>query len=155
MSRAGSFLRGALAGGALAYFFDPERGRARRTVARERALAFLRRRERRLARASRGAGADASGHEQEPGRLHEEPTPRPGDRTLAEKVETEIFRDPTLPKGQIDVHAEQGVVYLHGEVQSRDLVEELERATRRVQGVVDVHNLLHLPGEPAPGRTSG
>ena len=72
------------------------------------------------------------------------------DVTLARKVETEIFRDADVPKGQINVNAEGGVVYLRGEVEQPDMIEELESKARDVQGVREVENLLHLPGQEAP-----
>jgi osmotically-inducible protein OsmY len=70
--------------------------------------------------------------------------------TLARKVETEIFRDPEVPKGQIDVNAEGGVVILRGEVERPELIKDLEEKTRSVQGVKDVENLLHTPDTEAP-----
>ena len=72
------------------------------------------------------------------------------DTTLAHKVETEIFRDDSVPKGQINVNAQDGVVQLRGEVPSEDMVKDLVEKTRSVEGVHDVENLLHLPGTPAP-----
>ena len=72
------------------------------------------------------------------------------DVTLAHKVETEIFRDRDAPKGTVDVNAQGGVVQLRGEVERSDLIEELVEKTRSVEGVKDVENLLHAPGEPAP-----
>ena len=71
------------------------------------------------------------------------------DVTLARKVETEIFRDRDAPKGRVDVNAQAGVVQLRGEVET-SLIEELVEKTRSVEGVKDVENLLHAPGEPAP-----
>src|SRR4051812_2297698 len=47
------------------------------------------------------------------------------DVTIARKVETEIFRDPTVPKGHIDVNVAGGVVYLRGEVKHPDDVKRL------------------------------
>ena len=60
-----------------------------------------------------------------------------------QKVESEVFRDHSIPKGQINVNAENGVVVLRGQVESSDLVEELERRVRKVHGVQGVENLLH------------
>ena len=71
--------------------------------------------------------------------------------TLARKVETEIFRDAEVPKGQINVNAEDGVVFLRGEVQP-DLIEDLAAKARDVQGVLGVENLLHAPGQEAPAK---
>jgi osmotically-inducible protein OsmY len=45
---------------------------------------------------------------------------------------------------------QNGVVQLRGQVQRPDLVDTLVERTRKVQGVVDVENLLHLPGTEAP-----
>ena len=73
----------------------------------------------------------------------------PDDTTLARKVETEIFRDPEVPKGQINVNAEDGVVILRGEVDRPELIRDLEEMTRNVKGVKGVENLLHAPGTEA------
>jgi osmotically-inducible protein OsmY len=78
---------------------------------------------------------------------------QPDDVTLARKVETEIFRDAEVPKGQINVNAENGVVVLRGEVEEPELIGDLEKKTRNVQGVQEVENLLHTPGTPAPARS--
>ena len=66
------------------------------------------------------------------------------------KVETEIFRGPDVPKGQINVNVQEGVVQLRGEVPNPDMLDDLVEKTRKVQGVRDVESLLHLPGAPAP-----
>jgi osmotically-inducible protein OsmY len=78
---------------------------------------------------------------------------QPDDVTLARKVETEIFRSAEVPKGQINVNAENGVVVLRGEVEEPELIGDLEKKTRNVQGVQEVENLLHTPGTPAPARS--
>jgi osmotically-inducible protein OsmY len=39
---------------------------------------------------------------------------------------------------------------LRGEVDSWEIVDDLVEQARAVQGVRDVENLLHLPGQPAP-----
>jgi osmotically-inducible protein OsmY len=129
-------LRYAALGAALAYFFDPQNGRARRKEGIKRVV--------RLSQKGRGrltAKATA---------LREGPKPPPDDVTLAHQVESEIFRDPDVPKGQINVNAEEGKVVLRGEVNSAEMIEELVSKARKVQGVQEVENLLHTPGETAP-----
>jgi osmotically-inducible protein OsmY len=74
---------------------------------------------------------------------------RLNDPALARKVESEVFRDDALPKGSISVNAEYGVIYLRGEVPSREVMDELSTRARGVDGVRAVENLTHLPGEPA------
>jgi osmotically-inducible protein OsmY len=145
-----SFALFAAVGAAIAYLFDPQNGRSRRSLLRDRSAAFLRRSFRRLGRAGRHAQAEAYGLSQKAKHLREEPKARPDDATLAQKVETEIFRDPEVPKGQININAEKGVVVLRGEVGTPDLIRDLEKRTREVQGVEGVENLLHLPGSTAP-----
>ena len=72
------------------------------------------------------------------------------DVTLARQVESELFREESAPKGQISVNAANGVVQLRGEVEQPELIDELVQRARSVQGVRDVENLLHLPGQEAP-----
>ena len=74
---------------------------------------------------------------------------RLNDPALARKVESEVFRDDSLPKGSVSVDAQNGVVYFRGEVESRDIIDELTSRARAVDGVRAVENLTHLPGEPA------
>jgi osmotically-inducible protein OsmY len=140
----------AAAGAALAYFFDPQSGKRRRHVTVDRIGGFFRRRGRDLGRAGRAVTSEAHGVAKKATHLREEQKPQPNDATLTNKVESEIFRDPDVPKGQVSVNSERGVVYLRGEVESPDLISQLEHAARKVQGVQDVENLLHVPGSKAP-----
>ena len=134
-------------GAALAYFFDPENGKRRRTVAVQRLAGASRRHGRRLASASTSR---ATALKQKATHLREEQKPQPDDVTLVRKVESEIFRDADVPKGKINVNAENGKVVLRGEADSAEMIEELVDKARSVQGVQDVENLLHTPGQPAP-----
>jgi BON domain len=140
----------AAVGAAIAYLFDPQSGRRRRAHLRDRSGGLLRKGFRRIGRAGRHAQAEAYGLSQKAQHRREEPKPTPDDVTLAQKVETEIFRDRDVPKGQINVNAEKGVVVLRGEVGTPDLIRDLEERARKIQGVAEVENLLHLPGSPAP-----
>ncbi len=72
------------------------------------------------------------------------------DVTLAQQVESELVRDAKAPKGRISVNAANGVVQLRGEVEQPELIDALVQRARSVQGVRDVENLLHLPGQEAP-----
>jgi hypothetical protein len=143
-------LRFAALGAALVYFFDPDNGKRRRMVAIDRLGGFLRRQSRKSGAVSKRANK----LKQKATHLREEPKPQPDDVTLARKVESEIFRDAEVPKGKINVNAEDGKVVLRGEVDSPELIEELVGKARKVQGVQDVQSLLHTPGEPAPARPS-
>jgi osmotically-inducible protein OsmY len=67
------------------------------------------------------------------------------DVTLTRRIETEIFRPADAPKGQINVNVQNGLVQLRGEVPRTDMIRDLEEQVRRIQGVREVENLLHLP----------
>jgi osmotically-inducible protein OsmY len=71
------------------------------------------------------------------------------DPALAAKVESEIFRDHDAPKGSVNVNSENGVIYLRGEVDTQEQIDSLGTAARKVSGVKEVKNLLHLPGDQA------
>ena len=82
-------------------------------------------------------------------------TPEYDDVTLARKVETEIFRDPGVPKGDVNVNAENGLVYMRGQVKNVEQMKELEAKARKVDGVQEVNNLLHLKGTEPITKTEG
>ena len=73
------------------------------------------------------------------------------DADLAQKVRSEVFEALDIPHGGINVNAERGVVVLRGQVETAEEIAALEAATRRVAGVRDVDNRLHVPGAPIPG----
>jgi hypothetical protein len=145
----GVFALGGAIGALLAYFFDPQSGTRRRNVAFDRTAALFRTGGRQAARAGRGVAAEAYGVSQKVQHLREEPKDY-DDATLADKIRSEVFRDPDVPKGKLNVNVQNGVVQLRGEIPRPELIEELVAQTRKVQGVRDVENLLHVPGTQAP-----
>lgn len=134
---------------AAAWFFDPASGRRRRALLRDRTAGLFRRSASRSARAGRGLSADAYGLVQKATHLRAEPKDY-DDATLKDKVETELFRPADAPKGQVDVNVQHGIVQLRGAVDSPDLIDDLVKRTRSIQGVREVENLLHVKGTPAP-----
>lgn len=139
-------------GALIAYFFDPENGHRRRALARDRAPALFRRSTERVEKAAKTVSAEAQAKKAKVTHRKEAAKPQPDDVTLARKVETEIFRDAEVPKGQININAENGVVVLRGEVEKPAMIKDLEKQTRKVQGVREVENLLHVKGTPAPAK---
>lgn len=133
-----------------AWFLDPQRGHSRRALTRDRWLGRLRRLRRRAERFGRGVGAHAYGLVQRATHLRERSKGDVDDVTLARKVETEIFRPADVPKGRINVNAENGKIVLRGELDSFELIERLVEQTRKVHGVKAVESLLHTPRESAP-----
>jgi osmotically-inducible protein OsmY len=139
------FLAAAIGGAAFAYFSDPQNGRRRRHVTRDRALALARHGVRRSRKLVNHISSDARGYVERArhaGSSHEELD----DATLVDKVESIVFRERDVPKGQININAENGVVFLRGEVERPELVNTLEERVRNVHGVRGVKNLLHTAG---------
>jgi hypothetical protein len=142
-------IAGLAVGAALEFFFDPRSGRRRRNLARDRTRGAIRRRKRRIERhahyeAGKVVGlAHAVAH-------RDHGAADLDDVGLVRKVESELFRDRTVPKGQISINADRGIVVLRGQVDDESQIHRIEHATRHIAGVRDVDNLLHRPGTPAP-----
>ncbi|HEY7294282.1 MAG TPA: BON domain-containing protein [Dehalococcoidia bacterium] len=140
-----------MGGALLAYLFDPDAGRHRRSLLRDKSGSWLRRGQRRMGRFGRRTTHTLEGRWgrfTRPGHSDEAPDPV----TLTQRVESELFRDPEVPKGRINVNAENGVIVLRGQLDSPEQIERIVARARRVPGVSDVANLMHLPGTPAPNK---
>jgi gas vesicle protein len=137
---------GAIAGFLAAYLFDPDRGRGRRARYGDQLAAGVRRGADRLGRESRLAAGRLVGVAEDL-KHSGDGQPMPNDAALTEKLESELFRNPAIPKGKININAENGVVVLRGEVDSKRQYLDLERQARRVPGVIEVQNLLNVAGE--------
>ena len=87
--------------------------------------------------------------------LHAERIADLDDTELVHKVESIVYRDPSLPKGKVSINAENGRIFLRGQVDGPDTIVRVEKAVRDVEGVEAVENLLHLPGTPAPHPKGG
>jgi hypothetical protein len=142
----------AAVGALAAYFLDPDRGRSRRAQTRDRLAGMIRRASERLARTSRYVTATAGGKARALTHSGNGSGEAPNDAVLAHRVESELFRDPKVPKGRLNVNAEHGVVYLRGVTDTPDQIRALEDQTRRIDGVRDVRNLLKT-AENAPAET--
>ena len=64
------------------------------------------------------------------------------DPTLVARIESELFRDTTLPKGQINIDAANGVVTVRGTLEDQALATDIVERIGAVEGVVEVVNLL-------------
>jgi osmotically-inducible protein OsmY len=138
------YLIAGAAGLAAMYLLDPDRGKRRRSLLRDRTAAAARRLGAVTERTQRKLAADAYGVGQKlshPAARQDEPA---NDAALAQKVMTELFRDPDFMKGSVNVNAENGVVQLRGTVERPELALEIEGRVRRIAGVLDVENFLHL-----------
>jgi osmotically-inducible protein OsmY len=143
---------GVAAGAAGAYFLDPEHGKRRRHIARDKAMKLVRRGSAEAQRKAQYASGKAVGAVQERRPSPRDPERDLNDPALARKVESEIFRSENAPKDKVSVNVEEGVVFLRGEVATPGQASALAQAARRVDGVKDVQSLLHLPSEPAKSK---
>ena len=144
------YLSAAMGGAALAYFLDPQSGRRRRHQTRDQLLSLARQGTKRARKLVHHASADAAGTARRAAHaVRRSEDVELDDATLVDKVESIVFRKHDVPKGQININAENGVVFLRGQVEDPGLVETLETRVRKVRGVKDVENLLHTSEPPA------
>lgn len=139
-------------GSSLMYLFDPEQGRRRRAVGRDRLMGTVRHGVRRFNRATNRLEADVSGLAKRLAHLKPEPKPPANDPTLEQRVQSEILRDQDIPKDRISIGVENGVVTLRGVVDGPEQARHLEERAGKVPGVRGVESYLHPPGTPAPNK---
>jgi gas vesicle protein len=145
-----SVLFGAAIGAALAYLFDPERGRGRRAKLRDEGMAEVRRRADELAGRARYAADRTRGRIAERVSMPETPV---DDQTLVDRIRSEALGDKRIPAGEVKVDVADGVATLRGELAEAALIDEVIARVRVVPGVEDVRNLLHTPDqEPAANK---
>jgi len=143
-----AFVAGAVAGSIVTSVLG--RGLATHT-ARQRALAKTRHAWRAALR--RGRTTILLGLGRARGELHRLSTREAeqlDDAGLAHKVESVLFRDRAVPKRAISINAENGTVFLRGQVDTAAVVHDVGEAVVRIPGVQRVVNRLHLPGTDAP-----
>jgi osmotically-inducible protein OsmY len=135
-------------GAAAEYFLDRQHGSRRRNLLRDRARGAMRRRSREAARRAKYLEGRAEGVAHKAAHAvpgvggHKEP---PDDVTLAQKVESIAFRKAGVPKNHVSVNAEDGVIYVRGQLERDEQIDELIRAVHGIAGVKGVKNLLHTP----------
>ncbi len=101
------------AGAALEFFLDPRNGKRRRHLGRDRTTAAFRRRARRVERQAHYEAGKVVGFTHAI-TDHEHAPPELDDIGVVRKVESELFRDRTIPKGPISINADRGIVVLLG-----------------------------------------
>jgi hypothetical protein len=138
--------------GSVVYFMDPERGRRRRHMARDQVMARMRRLGRAMRGTWRGATAETYGVSHRIVHLVPRTTEVVDDETLRQRVESQLFRDRHIPKGDLNISCEHGMVILRGELDTHMDIAQLEDRVRRTPGVRGVQNLLHVHGTAAPNK---
>ena len=143
---------GALAGAIVAYLFDPERGKGRRATLAQWSAARLRQGSRSVGQLTRYSSNSAAALPQRMVSLASGQRSTPDDVTLKDRIESEVFRDPEMPKGEINFDVSNGIVTIRGAVDNAFRIATIEKAVFKVPGVTGVENLLHVTGTPAPNK---
>jgi gas vesicle protein len=143
-------LAGAAAGATAMFMFDPQQGRRRRALARDKVIHVRNVIDQTLTEELPKRIEYASGFaEGAKHRLHtviEDSDRRPeNEHVLIDRVQSTVFRDADVPKGNINIDAAGTTVYLRGSVEDDGMREEIEERVRRVEGVDDVINLINQP----------
>lgn len=143
---------GAAVGALTAYLLDPVRGKSRRAIAVDWTRAQLRRGMETVNRLGRYSSNTAAALPHRMVSISSRPRPAEDDLTLRDRVESEVLRDPDVPKGQINFDVENGIVTIRGAVDNAFRISTIEKAVFQVPGVIGVENLLHVAGTPAPNK---
>jgi BON domain-containing protein len=153
MLRTLDFYRGLVVGLGIMYLMDPQRGRARRALLRDKAAGalhdvrdFLGRATRDLSHRAEGTVARAVSHVR---------PDHADDDTLAERVRSKLGRYVSHPHA-LEVEAKEGCVTLRGPILSREAGELID-AVSSVRGVRELVNRLepHETGEDVPALQGG
>ncbi|HEX2047042.1 MAG TPA: BON domain-containing protein [Acidimicrobiales bacterium] len=139
------------AGAAAAYFFDPERGVARRRQAQDQIEAKLRRRQADAEREARHAANVAQG---EAAAAQGAGVPRPVDDVEVVNVVKQALAGLDVDTTNVTVESVDGIVTVRGEIPSREAKTAIEEAVTATPGVIEVQSFLHTPGTPAPNKAA-
>lgn len=141
------------AGATIAYFLDPQLGRTRRVRTKDQVAGALRRRRRRLEteveRKTDYLQDRAQGLRHEVARPSEAQVPD-NDRSLVDKVRSEVLGKDEFRPYTVNVDAADGVVVLRGQLDRPEQIRSLRDEVEKVPGVRVVESYLHLPGTPPP-----
>ncbi|MEX2426486.1 MAG: BON domain-containing protein [Thermomicrobiaceae bacterium] len=153
-------LTGLVIGAAAMFALDPQNGRRRRSLARDKAIKARNTIDQTITediprRAEYFSGfAEGAVHrakEMAEGGSDRRPESEP---VLVDRVMSSVFRDPELPKGDINVDANGTTIFLRGSVESDEISADIEKRVRAVEGVDDVVNLINQPeADPSEARS--
>ena len=146
MRSVGAFVVGA----GLAYMFDPQSGKRRRHVLRDRSAALVRRLGRRSAGREKYAARHAQGVAAQAADAVSGEDETADDATVKDRILSQAFRGAGLDTGDVAVDVSDGIATLRGTLESVDLAHELVERVRAVPGVRTVTPRLTVPGADQP-----
>jgi hypothetical protein len=149
---------GVVAGGLAVFYLDPQEGRRRRALLRDRFAHLghvvtrdVPRRVERRGRFIRGVAKGVTHEAAELAHINGGHAAVVDDDTLVARVRSEALRDRHFKAGEIHLDAYEGCVTLRGQMDEHD-IHELIDATKHVEGVREVRSYLHTPGTPPPNK---
>ncbi|HLJ67495.1 MAG TPA: BON domain-containing protein [Chloroflexota bacterium] len=148
----GMWLLAAALGAAIVYFLDPNNGKSRRTTAMDRLGGMKGKAGDTASTMGQRAGDAVYGTVRETVTVAAHDNPNPDDRTLNDRVESEVFADPRVPKGRINTSVVAGVVTLRGQLDSQADIDYVIERVQAVRDVKGVQSYLHTPGTVAPNK---
>jgi hypothetical protein len=135
---------GAATGATLMYMADPDRGRRRRAVARDRTFAAVRRSGRRADKLGRRTSSKLTGMASWAVHLPARSGQFVDDQMLTDRIMSQVFRDRAIPHGRVNINVQDGVAILRGVLDQPEQIRELREAVEHVRGVREVESHLHL-----------
>jgi hypothetical protein len=142
MRSVGAFVVGA----GLAYMFDPQSGKRRRHVLRDRSAALLRRLGRRSVGRAKYVAGHAEGVAAQAAGTVSRPAEDADDATVKDRILSQAFREAGVNTGDVAVDVADGIATLRGTLESVDLVHDLVERVRAVPGVRTVTPRLTVSG---------
>ncbi|MDA8094942.1 MAG: BON domain-containing protein [Betaproteobacteria bacterium] len=138
----GLLTAGLAVGAGLMYFFDPDRGHARRTMVRERTSSTMRSAGDAISKRSRNIGNRIKGIAHDTRTLLKRESEAPSDELLMQRVRSEIGHWVANAQA-VEVLANQGRVVLNGIVEEGEMRKLLDHV-KNIRGVVDIESHLQL-----------
>lgn len=155
----GLLIAGIGLGAAAVWLLDPRIGRQNRALLRDKFISSEKLVTRDLSEALQRKAEYTSGklaglgyEARKMAHLVEQQAPPDLDQYLKARIESEIFRDPTIPKGDINIDAAGGRVTVRGTVASTEMMNQILDSIDKVEGVREVVSLMKTP-TPVPSMT--
>jgi osmotically-inducible protein OsmY len=137
-------VRAFVIGAGAAYFLDPERGRRRRHVLRDRFGKVARKSSRAGIRKAKRVEGHARGYVAGARRLVRSTESTADDAKVIQRIRSDAFREAGVSTKDVDVEVEDGVATLEGELPSDELAEALVSKVASTPGVRDVAAVLRV-----------
>lgn len=138
-------------GAAAAYYFDPDRGRARRAGLGQQVASARKRRQRQVEADTRYRDGEMQG---EAARAAGGGVFTPEDDIDISQAAHAALTKLDFSTSDVNVDVVDGVTTVRGQVDTTEAIDQVCRTVSAVPGVVEVRSFLHTPGTPAPNKAA-